>query len=223
MLWDFDGVICDSAKEAFRVGATASGITSGVKDNSFDENYADFLKWRGIVGPAWNYYYVFRAMHSGTESREWVKCSEATAFERRFLAVRREIQSSNYRLWLNLHDFYTPILRLINQYASEYEHIVVTNKNKEAVIDLIKAAGLSDTLTNVISLFGNKVPKSSVIANFNPQPCDLFVDDHLPTIRQCFTSGLGDKLKLIHAGWGYGDSEDSCTVSQDELAVILSG
>ena len=223
ILWDFEGVICDSAKEAFRVGATASGIISAVEDISFDENYADFLKWRGIVGPAWNYYHVFRAMYSGTASRDWVKCSKATAFERRFLEVRREIKSSNYLLWLNLHDFYEPTVRLITQYASDYEHIVVTNKNKEAVIDLIEAANLSSTLTNVISLFGRKVTKSTVIADLNPQPRDLFVDDHLPTIRQCFDSGLGDELQLIHAAWGYGDAEDSFTVSQDELAAILSG
>ena len=56
---DFDGVLFDTVREAYEVCRS----TPSFLRQKFDEKqYAEFLKFRPLVGPAWNYYFVMTAI-----------------------------------------------------------------------------------------------------------------------------------------------------------------
>ena len=87
LILDFDGVVCDSAFEAFRIMLVAAGNTDSPLDPTFDDIYKDFARLRPRVSPAWNYYYVAEEILRDNVI-EWSYTEPAALFERRFLETR---------------------------------------------------------------------------------------------------------------------------------------
>ena len=59
VLFDLDGVLFDTVKEAYCVSMIALGKASGISGVNLDSpHFREFHRFRFLVGPAWNYYYL---------------------------------------------------------------------------------------------------------------------------------------------------------------------
>lgn len=201
MVWDFDGVICDSAFEAFRLMFATSGHIDSPKAQELDYLYPEFLQYRSSVGPAWNYFFVAKALVQG-EQLNWHFCSEAEAFELKFKAERLKFMKDDLSFWCGFHRFHLPVLNCLRRSRSD-RNVVLTNKNIEPVSLLLNNVGLSTI--KVHSVFGEKVTKRQFLAeNLSKQTPFAFLDDHLATVIEVDDlKHQGFQVISKHASWGY--------------------
>lgn len=207
---DFDGVICDSAFEAFRIAMYTAGAIKSAFDSSRDELYQNFYELRAYVGPAWNYYYVTKEILHG-EKYAWHLNNEVELFEKNFFACRADAQS-NKLAWLKLN----PVYPKIREILSEFSYDILTNKNTEAVVEILNYHEFQ--YDNVFSMPEMKQFNSKVdFLNHRYRGYSVnFVDDHIDTV-QIAREKSEINLSLAHAGWGYGNSSLDITIEIDEF------
>ena len=203
IILDFDGVICDSAFEAFRIGAATFGLIDCPTSSAIDDRYHCFLKQRSIVGPAWNYYYVFDYMKNNTRS-DWIYNSDAELFERRFFLIRKELQERQVDKWLDLHLPYTPIVNCLKKL--NVSPTILTNKNEEAVAHILRTYEINTKTIISMSNFPKDTPKYQIINKYLPN-ANIFIDDHTATVEGMEVNKINQKLEVRLAGWGYSGLE----------------
>lgn len=216
---DFDGVIVDSAKEAYAMAVLATGFYRQLKDIDFDSAHCKkFLSQRYNIGPAWNYYYLLEAIKNGNEEdfSDFLPNEpgqKAREFQIKFFATRSVIREHFWDSWLALNSLYNgsgEFISLIN----EMENIaIVTTKDSPTVEALLKKYGVSKKVDifdsksyekfGCKSLFMDNYIKTKGIENA------IFVDDSKSHIDKC---SWVSKLETIQALWGYvapGDYRDN--------------
>jgi FMN phosphatase YigB (HAD superfamily) len=203
---DFDGVLVDSAFEAFRVASACGGYIQTPFDASCDDRYSSFLKLRLKVAPAWNYYYVIREIFgTSVQKHKWVFTEEAKDFEMKFLKTRDAARKNRNKEWLSLHRKYFDLTWLNNLDCAE----IVTNKPKNAVIDLLNFYGCCSLASRVFdrSDWPDCHRKQSFIeARIQSEKVDsaIFVDDHAATLAD-LSENQQLVVKSFQASWGYSE------------------
>ena len=202
---DFDGVICDSAKEAFYISLVTSRKIENIHDKRFEYLYPRYLELRNKVTHAWTYYYVLESMFSETvKYEEWLFNSQVEEFERRFFETRQKIKDTQYDDWIKLHTFYEPVLQKLRGIRSAF--IILTNKDAGAVSELCK---LNDILPlEIISMasMDKSLKKIDIIKKRLPvNGSARFLDDNYETVveSKCLAA-----VQVNQAAWGYADKFD---------------
>ena len=201
---DFDGVICDSAFEAFRVLLCTRGLIEDPFSSNLDQHYVDFISLRARVGPAWNYFFVFEELF-GQRSTVWNVSDKALEFQAMFFSTREKWMEKAPDQWLRLHQFYPLVVSALSKLPAKSFYIL-TNKGSAAVSSLMELNDLSPK--QIFSL--------SELAEFNTKASFLksrpgrvrFVDDHLETVLEARTQ-LSLKDDVRWASWGYGKPNDT--------------
>lgn len=208
IILDFDGVICDSAFEAFRVASCSVGNIPSIFDDRYDFRYLDFLKKRPIVGPAWNYFFVLQEL-DGSESKPWEKNSDATAFETKFFETRRAGRDENSAEWLRLHRFYEDIVHNLRRLDEPFD--ILTNKNSDAVIKLTEQEKLNARTVYSMAEMPNYYRKADFIYEIAKSEPVKFLDDHVKTVTEVNNMAFSYKNRVDAnvANWGYVGT-DSC-------------
>jgi len=215
---DFDGVICDSAFEAFRIGLVVSGGVSDPMDNKLDDLYLDFLKKRADVGPAWNYLYVFQELLND-EWSHWDKTNTALDFQKKFFEVRAKFKTSSELDWLKLHKFYDDVVVAMND--SDIELNILTNKNKDPVKRLVDLVGLN--IRNIYSMpeMENISSKADFLSGVSGEL--KFIDDHPGIVREVI-SATNISVDSKQASWGYcNEIVAGHAISIDKFGEWLNG
>lgn len=211
LLFDFDGVICDSAFEAFRIALTTAGCIQDPFVSDCDHLYEKFLEKRTSVGPAWNYHYVMdELIHN--KWHPWKNNKLSNAFARSFFSVRKQAQK-NQKEWISLNPFYPKISEILTNHTIS----VLTNKNKAPVEMLLDYHGIRyDTIISM--------PEQHVYQN----KCDLmndyfrgeqikFIDDHIGIVSDVISRTKLD-IDVKHASWGYTKKNiEGITITMAEL------
>ena len=220
---DFDGVLVDSAFEAFRVAASTISAISSPFDNTRDDMYHEFLVYRKVVAPAWNYYYVIRDLFDeGGFKEPWLHTHEAKSFENRFISERNRIRKYDRQKWLSLHKTYFD-LAWLDQFGCID---IVTNKPKDAVKDLLEMNGCPCLASRIYDRedWPDGSRKSSFIEKiYQNESLDsaIFVDDHTDTILEMNRLASLD-VSSYQALWGYSDRcENVNSISEDEFKPLL--
>lgn len=193
---DFDGVICDSAFEAFRVGLVAHGASSSAYYNGLDYLYPKFLEKRAHVGPAWNYFYVFRELLENNWS-PWLASDEAVMFQRVFFEERAKA-CQQMEQWLRLHKFYPVVLDALKK--SKKALNILTNKNSEPVFQLLEISGIE--VADVFSMPELPEFRDKTDFLFKLGKNVKFIDDHPSIVRGVMVGAPNVDVK--QAKWGYG-------------------
>ena len=135
---DLDGVIIDSIDECFKV-ASITYLSDSDGINGMREL---FHKYRGLVGPAYEYYYLMIAINKFDDSDEFNiqdhfislkregRSDQAQKFEKDFFNNRRKLQKSNFDKWIQLNP-----LTQFGQYIQKNDPkniIIITTKNKDS-------------------------------------------------------------------------------------------
>lgn len=197
-LFDFDGVICDSAFEAFRIMLTTIGKINNPFSDKYDFKYNDFYKKRMAVGPAWNYYYVALELFDN-KWEPWIESEKTIKFSEDFFNCRRQAQEKTQD-WLLLNPLYPGISNLL----LGKDISILTNKNYEPVCQILDANKIQ--YDKVYSMQDNVYFKSKVDfmnATFSDKKIK-FIDDHLDIVSDVIGRAIFE-VDARHATWGYTD------------------
>lgn len=222
---DFDGVLFDTVDEAYQVCIN----TSMFKGNNFTvQDLELFKKYRFLVGPAWNYYFIMNSIINNeqlSDSSEFIKTDDAIEFEFDFFSTRKRIKDDNYVRWLKFNKKYYFLDNLVEILDKSTEVYIITTKDEATVIDLLKSENIAYIWPenilgkNSFNLYGTK---KEIILNIlkNKNYKAIFIDDLYEHLHLCESI---DSLTLIQADWGYIDVKNNSKYLmnvQDTLKIV---
>lgn len=209
---DFDGVLFDSAREAFEV-AFRTRFGEG-EDAGRQAAWEAFIRLRPHVWSAWHYRVVMDAFAQGLEPPAALDAVQAVVggaagaqdreFESAFFACRQRLLAKDREAWLRLSPPYPFFDRLKPLLLVRPDAFCVVSTRNEASIRELLALHLEGTLPRIagaetIGAAGGS--KAQVIrAVLRPGERGMLVDDcraHLDAAK-----GI-EGLLLREAGWGY--------------------
>ena len=233
---DFDGVLFDSANEAFVIGCeTFFGVDSNY-DNS-RVNYKRFLLLRPFVDSAWQYRTVFNILTDdlndelmlikGKQKLKSYPQKKDREFAAKFHYIRTELLNNNRTKWINLHEpyeFFKLLKPLIIEFPDQFQ--ICSTKSAEFILEILSAHGLKLDMKQIWGrdIFeANNHSKAKIIENnVNIQDAILFVDDSSRHINdvQCLKN-----VEAILAKWGYleaGKINDNHTLIIEKIREFLT-
>ena len=209
---DLDGVIIDSIQECYR----NSVITFTGKDHYNPKEKKLFLEYRGLVQPAYEYYYLMESIHEclkkETDSikelfanyREEGASIEAKLFEKRFFMNRLKLQNKNMESWMELNPL-TKFGKHI-QVSKPKKFIIITTKNNDSVKAIIEYYALIPQCIYANDQVKKAGTKGELLNTVLSNSCVndmVFVDDsteHLETVKNA-------NIQCYFADWGYGNNK----------------
>jgi phosphoglycolate phosphatase-like HAD superfamily hydrolase len=234
LVLDFDGVISDSAREAFLVARSAweelepdRPVTSG------DALFQAFLEMMPLGNRAEDYGTAMAALAFGVSFSDqeaydafradrdptWLK-----AYHRRFYEVRARLREADPVAWRGLMSPYTPFVEVLRRRAGDVSYAIATSKDRASVDLLLRDYGIDDLFSPDAILDKETGEKKSAHLGLLRERRGLpyadftFVDDkvnHLDTVAR-----LGVRCAL--AGWGYnGDRERTLAMERGYLVCGL--
>ncbi len=226
IVWDFDGVIVDSARETYVVSLESLKrhekeikeiFGSLSKEYSYEEFYLD----RPYVKKAYEYFlHAFsrsfmnkRADQLSDQERKDFYIKYKSLFERlteTFYSVRKEFQDKDMRSWYELNPVYKGIPEAMQRLKDAgFEFIVMSSKDKASIWSLFKHHGLARHFDENM-IFDKTTGKDrqeqmvNVLKKVGTEMEFIIIDD-LP--EQLAASRIvleGKKAQYIGAKWGYG-------------------
>jgi phosphoglycolate phosphatase-like HAD superfamily hydrolase len=230
---DFDGVISDSAREAFAVARTAYldlRPDSALKDMGQEPLYRSFLELMPLGNRAEDYGTVMSALDSGlsitnqddydsfrgAQDENWLK-----AYHRRFYEVRDYLSTIDPAGWRALNRPYVPLLEIIRRRAGEVSYAIATSKDKRSVEVLLKGYGVDDLFPGDL-VFDKETGKRKT-AHLRalherlraPYPEITFVDDKVNHLDSVAPLGV----RCVLATWGYNGAREHVLARQRNYLV----
>ena len=211
-LLDFDGVLFDSAQEAYLVcqEMANSGLTS-----RNDVNISEFMMFRKLVKDAWHFAYLYNKPNQPLPNTPSV---EDKRFASDFFKTREVLTRD--KEWLNMvpsYDFFKGIKKYMLNHPTAFK--IISTRNEESILGLLEANGVHG-----IDVFGQKIIKESggkvraaMNADLLGRKCfTLYIDDMLE-----YTSHFSGKVDLaMHASWGYGHTSEKSIPEKCAIAMI---
>ncbi|RMD83523.1 MAG: hypothetical protein D6820_02190, partial [Lentisphaerae bacterium] len=155
-VFDFDGVICDSADETGWSGWLAArrlwpdAFTTATPPPSYLE---DFRRIRIYLETGFEAVLIARGWRDGVRADEFCQNYSQTlaCLQERyevdrpslievFAATRREWIASEREKWLATHRFYSPVVKALRSFSGEW--YILSTKQKEFLVELCRAGGL---------------------------------------------------------------------------------
>ncbi len=216
---DFDGVISDSAPEAFRVALRS--FRAQFPDCAFDsaseddaELYAGFLELMALGNRAEDYAVALFALERGAVIEDqgaydafYASHSRAVlrAFHKHFYRTRHAFQKADPEGWYALMRPYPGICEMLRRHRGALVLAVATSKDRRSVLQLFERYGIADLFSEELihdkeTGVSKRAHISAIAHTLGCEPAQvIFVDDkvrHLEDVAQ-----LGARCLL--AGWGY--------------------
>ena len=218
---DFDGVLFNSAFEAYSVCNEAT-----FEDKRFNQKVAfeDFLDFRSYVTDAWQYRHLYDLTCKGRPYSSIVTAApneEDWAFAESFFAARkRMMEDSDWPKVMSPYDFFFLLKPLLNAHP-EYFHVLST-RDVTSISRTLKFYGVGGIPVygqeNIRSA-GSKIEVARDIGWLDDgKKLVVYVDDmsrHLEPFE--------GKVHLpLHADWGYDRNAASSLNQHQVLAIIKS-
>lgn len=232
LLWDFDGVICDSLDECLLTSYNAF-LQYKEKKRGFISNLADipegirnfYYHTRRYVRRPGEYYTLHEAFEAGERLDDYVQfrklLSEHTqsiqSYEQNFFTARERLRKDGLPYWLELHHGYPWVNDKWENLKEAFKFYIVSNKDKVSISLILKHLGLSISEENI---FGKEfsIEKTAIIEHiilrgrFRTEEVS-FIDDHYSHLMDLARLGI----RLFFATWGYGNAEAS---SRDGIVFL---
>ncbi|MEH6449786.1 MAG: hypothetical protein V7765_14000 [Oleispira sp.] len=225
---DFDGVIFDSAKEAYAIAMLTSLRIKNLSELDLTSEHATrFLAQRYLIGPAWNYHYLLTAIDDNNDLNfdSYLPDEaghDAKVFQSAFFATRQVIRNHFWDEWLSLNTLYDCSNEFIDLINNNINIVIVTTKDAETVLALLETNGLSRSIdifdTASYEEFGCKSYFMDDYIRKNSITRAIFIDDSKKHISKC---SWVNNLKTVQAGWGYVSPEDYIDNKSDVISAII--
>lgn len=219
LVLDFDGVLFNSAFEAYSVCNRAS---AEARDYRQDVGFEEFMAFRAVVTDAWQYNRLYdeRRLVEPADLPGVVPDEADWAFAARFFAARAEMMvDPDWPKLMAPYDFFFLLRPLL-----------VAHPDRFAILSTRNVASIRRTLefydADVVPVFGQEHIRSigSKIAVAEAQGW-LAKGDYLVVYVDDMNSHLepfdGRVHLPLHAGWGY-DHSGSSSLTQHQVLTILS-
>jgi len=214
VVFDFDGVIVDSAHECWVVALkTFKQMGEHLEDTK--ENKKKYMILRSFLRLADDYYTIFKSIQQGIDvekidlssfrkTREHY-VNEGKDFHKLFYENRNTMKKENITIWLDLHTVYPWVVDSIKELMGKYLVFIATNKDKLSTIDLLNHFGVNipeeDILTKEFFLRKeDKLQKISEKYDLDMENI-LFVEDNLENLIEVQNAIREIKLALVD--WSY--------------------
>jgi hypothetical protein len=213
ILLDFDGVLFNSAYEAYQVCEhMAKGNTRYRHDLSFDE----FMSFRAQLTDAWQFcrlYQKDRVLRDISRLNEIVPDQSDWSFAERFFAARAEmIKDPEWAKLMSPYPFFYQLRPFLLQYQQTFK--ILSTRNKASIqrtLEFFEADGIEVYGQEDIREYGSKLGVAKHHRWLENGDYVVYIDDmnsHLEPFE--------NEVNLcLHAGWGYDIAHvDSYTQSQ---------
>jgi len=211
---DFDGVLFDSANEAFYIGRETFFGGSLSFDNP-NINYKRFLLLRPFVDSAWQYRIVFELLLENISNQVMISkakfklngspSKEDIKFAKKFNQIRTEMMANEKSRWIDLnkpYEFFYSIKPLFENYSNEF--FICSTKSSKFIIEILSANGIKFKSTHVWGkeFYEANENSKALILRKNTKFDDtiIFVDDsprHIEDMKSL------KNVDAILAKWGY--------------------
>ena len=214
---DFDGVLIDSSFEAFRVMMSAKNEIDHILSHQKDFLYERFRGIRPLVGPAWNYNYIYKMLNDDEKIIiPQYPDEKDIEFEKKFFQKRLEFRAENIFNWISLHQKYNFtkfLVTIIELKKIQTRNItILTNKDAGAVYHILRQMIPSMSRVKIISMtdFDYGYKKSDYFRDhLKENEKTLFIDDS-ENICHAVDNLKIYFLKTYNARWGYIENNLAC-------------
>jgi FMN phosphatase YigB (HAD superfamily) len=226
LIFDFDGVLMDSVRE---IAVTAYNTLKGTVVTKLTQipkaALELFLRNRFHVQPIGDTQVLMRwCLEMGASDPEkllsppeydlLIRQIDEPVIQRtnRFFEMRRRFKQKDIKAWLELN---TPVQPLWSLLIAKHRGalVMLTNKNREATLDLCNHFGLPISKDNVYSGDNGttKIDNMRRIIQRLGAADYTFIDDSVKNLREIDAHFNGDKkvIELIFATWGYTGPDDA--------------
>jgi hypothetical protein len=226
---DFDGVLFNTVKEAYVISMIAKRKSKTIEDIKFiSTHYELFLKYRYLVGPAWNYKYLLELLDTQTIDFEKkykdiignAVQKDYEGFEKLFFNIREELQTNDLQKWLKLNEPYV-FLDMIKSLLinKQDEFLIITTKDKATVKKLLEFEGIYLSEKSIYDKedFARYKSKANIIQEIMINKKILhaiFLDDNSAHLSECRNIL---NLQLLQANWGYISPLDTNVLSEEQV------
>lgn len=216
---DFDGVLFNSAFEAYSVANLATKGRDGYRK---DITYEEFLVYRGVVTDAWHYNRLYSLRDSvPAASLHDIEAIEADwEFARLFFEARKTIMADpDWPKVMPPYDFFLLIKPLLLKYPNRFA--ILSTRNVASIRETLAFHG-----TDVLPVFGQedirRLGSKLAVAQHqrwleNGKWLIVYIDDmnnHLEPFE-------GQIHLPLHANWGY-DRETPGSLSAQQIMTIVT-
>ena len=232
---DFDGVLCDSVKEAYilsRFAYCGYDVHKAIEK----DKYLLFCKYRYLISNSWQYCYLMQAIEedaidgSVNVEKRFLKLITNknedlhNSFNKKFLNERKFLIDNEFKFWNSLEtptSFLVSLSRFMKNTAKLTFAILSTN-NKEAIVEKLK---IWDIEFDTEYIFDKQnladISKGDFIRNYlNDNSCfekAFLIDDNEENIQSCFNVS---NITPLLTDWGYNkNSVDS--LSEETIINII--
>ena len=231
---DFDGVICDSMDECMLISYNAYFNRSQDKGIDFShitsELQINFKKNRYLVGPAQDFYFLWKSLLStNTSSKEIVETYNKLKsdekgmelpFVERFYLLRSKQKKNHFSQWILLNPIYKQIKRDLIDVVDINNLFIVTAKDTDSVLDILHANNIE---INENQVFGREMSLNKVklfkkiIKGTEIEPQNIFyIEDKISHLIKVRTMGINGYL----ATWGYNSPSAKCEAILNDITPI---
>jgi phosphoglycolate phosphatase-like HAD superfamily hydrolase len=239
---DFDGVICDSAREVFRVGLSTylgfhpdsplaerlgAAARSGVQSNRI---YQQFLDLCPLGNRAEDFGVALRAIDCQIKIKDQAAYDRfyesldpqwLEAFHVRFYEERNALREGDPDGWLEMQAPFTEFTDLLPRISEHVRLAVVTAKDGRSVRVLLKQFGIDSLFLPELILDKDtgvhKINHLKTLQSRAAVPFDriTFVDDKVNHLFRVAELGV----QLILAGWGLNGEREHSLAREDGIVV----
>jgi len=222
LLWDFDGVICDSLDECLLTSYNAflqykKGKGGSIRNpGDIPESVKDFYyHTRQYVRRPGEYLTLYEAFEAGkrlddySHFRDFLSKHKQSiqGYEEDFIKARERLRQNGMSEWLDLHHGYPWVNEKWEKLKKNFEFYIVSNKDRQSIFLILEHLGLGIEDENI---FGKEfsIHKARIIEHILskqriPRKDVYFIDDHYSHLLDVASLGI----RLFFATWGYGKPE----------------
>ena len=231
---DFDGVICDSIDECLLVSYNAFQEKSEIENIDFSDIQEriinNFKHYRYLIGPAKDFYFLWKSIfehHKTSMDIESIyfklKKSDSNKelpFVKRFYILRDQLKNKYFNHWVSINPFYKGIKSFLIDIQDKQNLFIVTAKDTNSVVDLLKENNISIKRSNI---YGREINSDKrelfkkMIENHDISRKDvIFVDDNLSNAIDVKGIGISSYL----ATWGYNSNFEKIEAKRNNIIPL---
>lgn len=205
---DFDGVLFDTAKEAYLLSEYAySEITPF--ENIDKDKFKTFYEHKYLVTNSWQYYFLMQSIESRQDIEMYflsnaIPNKQSSDFDIKFQQCRQDLINNHFDYWNSLDEPY-PFFFEIKNLSKQFNIVIVSTKNAQAIKNKLQQYLFNVKDENIIgkeilkefSSKGEFISKYIIDKNIAH---GIFVDDSINNIETCKNIL---NLNAYLANWGY--------------------
>ena len=232
---DFDGVLFDTVKESFAVTEFASNKIKSIKDLDFQgKRYKLFAKYRYLIGPAWNYFYLSKLIDVRAKNRinieqEYEKLLKKRKkidyrnFELDFFNIRDYLIRNYEKFWLSLnipYNFFYQLIDIIKKNQNLF--FIITTKNKNTIKKILRHYKVNISNKRIFGKFDFDIHRSKkkildeIIKKYKISR-GIYIDDNRGHLDACKNN---KEIETLQPNWGYIKKSDYINNEKEILLKI---